>query len=55
MDQKGKIQKTDVEWKKILTPEQYQTLRQKGTEVPFTGRYYNSASLKLKKSDGAKS
>lgn len=35
-----KIIKTDEEWKKILTPEQYQVLRQKGTECAFTGKYY---------------
>jgi len=35
-----KIVKTDEEWKKILTPEQYQVLRQKGTECAFTGKYY---------------
>jgi len=31
------MMKTDDEWKKILTPEQYYILRQQGTEVPFTG------------------
>lgn len=30
---------TDEEWKKILTPEQYEVLRQKGTERAFTGKY----------------
>lgn len=34
-----KIQKTESEWKKILTPEQYHVLRQAGTERPFTGEH----------------
>ena len=36
---KEKIKKTDEEWKKTLTPEQYNVLRQKGTEMPHTGKY----------------
>lgn len=31
-----KIEKTDAEWKKILTPEQYRVLREEGTERPWT-------------------
>jgi peptide-methionine (R)-S-oxide reductase len=34
-----KIHKTDAEWRKELSPEQYYVMRQKGTEPPFTGQY----------------
>jgi peptide-methionine (R)-S-oxide reductase len=36
-----KVVKTDEEWKKILTPEQYHVTRQGGTECAFTGKLWN--------------
>lgn len=39
---KDKIQKTEEEWKRELSTEQYQVCRMKATESPFTGKYYNS-------------
>ena len=34
-----KVVHTDEEWRKLLTPEQYRVMRQKGTERAFTGKY----------------
>ena len=36
-----KITKTDDEWRKQLTPQQYAVTRCQATEPPFTGEYYN--------------
>ncbi|MDI3487227.1 MAG: peptide-methionine (R)-S-oxide reductase [Methanolobus sp.] len=34
------IEKSDEQWKEILTKDQFIVLRQKGTEAAFTGKYY---------------
>src|SRR6266481_5127947 len=35
----GKIEKSETEWRKELTPMQYAVLREKATERPFSGEY----------------
>jgi peptide-methionine (R)-S-oxide reductase len=42
-----KVLKSNTEWEACLTPEEYKILREKGTEMAFTGKYYKH------KEDGA--
>src|SRR5690349_9818280 len=36
-----KVNKTDADWQQELSPQQFNVCRQKGTEAPFTGEYYD--------------
>jgi peptide-methionine (R)-S-oxide reductase len=38
----GRIKKTEEEWKKELTPDEYRILRQRGTELPFHNKYFDN-------------
>ncbi len=42
-----KITRSDAEWRELLSPEQYQIMREHGTERAFTGKYVDT------KDDGA--
>ena len=47
-----KLERSDEEWQRLLSPEQYQILRQKGTERAFTGKYWDTKTKGVYKCAG---
>src|SRR5262249_38951929 len=37
-----KVQRTEAQWREMLTPDEYRVLREAGTEAPWTGEYTNT-------------
>ena len=37
-----KVRRTEAQWRELLTPDEYQVLREAGTEAPWTGEYTNT-------------
>jgi peptide-methionine (R)-S-oxide reductase len=42
LEEVDRVVKTDDEWKKLLSPEEFKVTRKKGTEPAFTGKYHAS-------------
>ncbi len=40
----AKVQKSDMEWKRQLSADEYRITREKGTEAPFTGMYWDTSA-----------